>query len=1122
MRHERSPARFRRARFAIACVAALALMPRPASPADAPLSDPSCGEIVLVTRPDAPVIALPHGFVRAGSDSVWSARGPWRAGVDYSLERVRGELRLLREIVPGESLHVRTCWLLDPPPLELQRDHYRPAAAAAESASRAVPETAPRPVTAHAAAPPPGASLALTGNKTLAVEFGSSQDAVLRQSLDLALSGSVAPGVQLTGVLTDRNTPITAAGSTLELQSVDQVRLELAAPQGGATLGDLSLRFDDGEFARLERRLQGVRGEWSAAGVHLVASFASAAGEYNRLQFFGVDGQQGPYPLTDRDGGVGVSVVAGSEIVTLDGQRLVRGGSADYSMDYEGARLSFTNRRLITSASRITVDYQYALRRFKRNFSGASARWDHGAVHGYTRVLTEGDDRGSPLGAVLDAGDRLALAAAGDSANRAIGLGVTVGGGDYDTVRVATRLTYAFAGPDSGQFSVQFALVGTGRGDYADSAVVAGRTVYRYVGVGLGRFVVGRALPFAESHTLWAAGTGVRMGALALEAEGALSHHDFNTFSTLDDGADAGFAGRLKARLEGHPALLPGRAALELEGRDVDRRFAPFTRLEMPFEAEHWGLPPAADFEHAKRLGAAGEWWPRAGGDLRAEGGEAFTPDGYSAKRAAVVWSGAGAFLTHAQWERSAAERAGWAYPNGGRDRAYADARWALRWVSPLVRFERDQRRFPSDTGQVGDGFVAGGAELASGSAVSWRALTGVDVRRDAREEATGFVDQSEARTLRFSLDSPGGGNLGASLIAQRRDVRPLANPTRTRSDLASARLRAERPRFGLKGELDLEIGSEGENRRDRSVVFVGSGQGAYDQYGNFVGVGDYNLVLSVSSTLERLARAATHARASWVFGSGEAWRGSRAEFTYESGAWRPGDLKPTDPFIAPGALISDPGLERGSVLQRLESDFAPQSRAAAIRLRLERRANADRSFDQFAQTTDQRELSARWRARPGPRVSAEIELTARRQAADQQAIATAFHRVLEGREASAQLILTPDARLRLVGAADVNWTRPEGQIDATRIIQVGPDLGVTVGHKGHGEISARRAFQSGPPAVALIPTADPAGAPRWQGTSRFDYRLLESFTLGISATAREFEGRSPLYTGRAEMRAFF
>jgi hypothetical protein len=1086
------------------------------------IADPSCGTITLVPRPEAPVLALGHSFLRAGSDSMWSARGPWRPGLDYSLDRVRGELRLLRDALPGETLYVHACWLLAPPPLEVQHYRYRPARDRDSAAAVAAP-VEPRPITAHATAPPSGASLTLNGNKTLAVEFGSQQDAVLRQSLDLALSGTLAPGIQLTGVLTDRNTPVTASGGTLDLQAADQVRLELTAPQGGATLGDLSLRFDDGQFARLERRLQGVRAEWSGAGFRGVASAASAAGEYNRMEFLGTDGQQGPYILTDRDGGTGITVVAGSEVVTLDGTRLTRGESADYSMDYERARITFTNRHLITSASRITIDYQFALRRYRRNFTAASARWDRGALYGFTRLLTEGDDRGRPLGAELAPEDRVALALAGDSVSRAIGPGVTSGGGDYDTVRVSGgRLVYAFVGPDSGKFSVQFAPVGAGRGDYADSAVVSGRTAYRFVGTGLGGFLVGRALPFAESHSLWAAGAGARMGPLSMEVEGAASHHDLNTFSSLDDQHDAGYAGRATLRLEGSPRLLGGRGALSIESRKVDPSFDPFARLELPFEAEHWALPTGADFEHAGRLSVLGEWKPRMGGTLQGDVGAIRTPDGFTSRRTSLNWNRDGTFATQGEWERSTAEHSDWLSSHGGRDHMRFGGRWALPWMAPALRFERDERRFPSDTGKVGDRFIAGGAELGTGTRVAWHALGGYDLRRDARRTAVGFEDQSEARTFHLALDSPSGGAIGVSLLAQRRDVLPLADPTRTRSDLATARFRAE-PGHGLKGELDLEISSEGENRRDRTLVFVGAGKGAYDAFGNFVGTGDYNLVLSVTSALDRLARAATRGRAAWSFGNAEAWRGSRVEFTFESEARRLGDLHASDPVVSPGAALGDPGLERGSVLQRLESELAPQSRAAALRFRLERRVNADRSFDNFAQTTDQREANVRWRARPASAFSTELEATARQQSADQILIGLAqSHRVIEGRQLDTRLIYTPDARFRLAGVTTLGWTRPEGQIDDTRVIEIGPDLGVTVGKRGHGDFSARRAFTSGPPAVALIPTADPAGSPRWQGTTRFDYRLLESFTLGLSASVREFPGRSAITAGRAEMRAFF
>src|SRR5206468_5615567 len=173
-------------------------------------------------------------------------------------------------------------------------------------------------------------------------------------------------------------------------------------------------------------------------------------------------------------------------------------------------------------------------------------------------------------------------------------------------------------------------------------------------------------------------------------------------------------------------------------------------------------------------------------------------------------------------------------------------------------------------------------------------------------------------------------------------------------------------------GALGVEVTSEGEGRRTRTLTFVGGGRGAYDALGNFVGHGDYVLGETVSAALDRVARAATSARLAWQFGTSDAWRGSRLEFDFESDAHRRGEFRARDAALPPGAALGDPGLARGSVLQRLEADLAPGARAAAVRLLAERRVTADRSFDNFAQGVDDRTLDLRWRARPGAAVSSE------------------------------------------------------------------------------------------------------------------------------------------------------
>ncbi|HEY2956246.1 MAG TPA: hypothetical protein VGK89_13490 [Candidatus Eisenbacteria bacterium] len=1108
-----------------AALAALLFLPRAARAAEA-MEDPGCGVIPLVAREGALAYALPHSFLRPGSDSLWTRAGPLRRGRDYDLDALRGQVRLTAAPIPGDTLWVSACWLLHPPPLGLRLMSYRPRALAA--ADSAAPEAAPPPLrpglSRDPTAAPAGASLSVTGNKTLAVEFGSAQDAFLRQSLDLALSGTLAPGVQLTGVLSDRNTPLTESGSTQDLQSLDRVLIELKTPQGSAALGDVTLTLPEGEFGRLERRLQGVRAEWGGAGFQGTAAAASAQGEYNRMQFLGVEGRQGPYTLTDRDGANAVSVVAGSEIVTVDGARMTRGEGADYSIDYERAQITFSNRRPISSASRITVEYQFAVNRFRRNLAAIDGRWQGGTAHAFTRVLSEGDDRGRPLDLTLDAADRLALQFAGDSASRALSPGVTPGGGDYDTVRTAQgALAYAYAGADSGAFAVRFARIGPGRGDYADSASVSGRTAYRYAGAGHGDYVVGRALPLPETHQLWVVGGGARLGAVSVEAEGAVSRRDLNAFSTLDDGDNLGQAGRASVALEGALPRGLGQGGLALLARGVGRRFAAFSRLDRPFAQEDWGLPVAADLEHQQRFEVTGHWKPEFGGELRASLARLGLPGGFESLRRAFEWAREGKVALRGSFERADAKDPARRFRDGGRERARGELRLRLPWLEPALRAESDERRTPGDSAQAGERVREGALELASAPRFAWHARSGFTLRRSAALGAAGFADRDEARTWNLGFESPAGKAWTGAVALQRRDFDPVAGGTRSRSDLASVRLKADDAKRNWNGSLDLEVTSEGESRRTRTLVFAGSGLGQYDALGNFVGRGDYVLGEGVADGLDRVARAALSARIGWQFGPSDAWRGSRLEFAFEGDARRRGELRASDAVISPGAALTDGALARAAVLQRLECELAPASHAGAVRLFAERRVSADRGYDNYAQTVDQRALEARWRARPATTVTAELASRLKRQEAAQSLLGGAgYARVLIESGGSGQIVVTPDARLRAAGTVDASWVRPEGQPEYTRTLKLGPDLGLAVGPRGRIELGARRSFVQGPPVATLLPVLDALAPARWEGTSRFDYRVRESTTVALSLALRDAPRGGTITTGRAELRAFF
>ena len=1095
------------------------------------IEDPGCGVFRIALQSDAVVYALPHGFLRAGSDSVRVQGMRWQRGTDYTIDLMRGELRLLRPPAAGDTLDVSACFLLDPPPLVVQKIPYRAGRTAPADTARAdTMRVSPglfRPATAHdPSRAPDQTSLTLTGNKTLAIDFGSQQDAFLRQSLDLAVSGTLAPGVELTGVLSDRNTPLTAGGSTQDLQSLDRVLIELKTPRGSAALGDVPLAWTEGEFGRLERRLQGVRGEWSFGRLQAIGAAATQQGEFRRLQLSGIEGQQGPYLLTDRDGGSGVPVVAGSDVVTMDGERLTRGESADYAIDYERGRITFTNRRPITAETRIAIDYQIAATSFRRNLAAVGGRWDQGPFRWWTRVIQEGDDRGRPLDTTLSPEDLLQLALIGDSTSFAIGPGVTPGGGDYDSVRVQGELVYAFAGPDSGEFAVSFARVGAGRGDYADSMLVDGRIAFRFVGESNGGFRIGRPLPLPESHQLWTVGGETRVGPVTANIEGAVTRFDRNTFSALDDQDNLGGAGRARVGFEiPTRGMLAGAAGVVLDARTVERRFVPFTPLERPFAEESWGLPIGTDLEHQHRAELSGFFRPRAGGELRASVGRLAIDSGFESWRREASWSRDGYLMTRAAYERAEGTQAGVQFPEGGRERSRAELGVRGRWVAPTLRAESDERSSPSDSGRVATRVREAAFDLATGRAMPWRAAASLALRRDATAVPGGFADRNDSRAVHVALDSPAGRKLALALAYQRRDVEPIGSGVMgvtTHSDLGSMRVRGEH-KTGASVLGGVEITSEGETRRTRELIFVGAGRGAYDALGNFVGTGDYDLIVSARPGFDRIARAVTSVRFAAPFGKSERWRGSRFEFDFESDARRRGDLRPGDVWIAPGAVRDDPALAHGSVLQRASADLAPGALVSSVFARIERRVTSDRTFVNFAQFVDDRTASARWRARSAAAVGIELELRARRQEAQQQLTGNAtFRRAIEEGGGTFRAAYTPGPRLRVAGAVEVTWSRPAGGVDLTRLVRVGPDLGWSLGERSRLEASFRRSFTSGPAPLDLLPTADPLGTLRWEGNARVDWRVHNSVTLGTSITARDRIDRRTQVTGRAEMRAFF
>ena len=247
--------------------------------------------------------------------------------------------------------------------------------------------------------------------------MGSNQGLKLDSGLRMQISGRIADKVDVIAALTDQNTPIQPEGNTQSLQEIDKVFVQIKSDRFEAVLGDYELTFQDGEFGRYARKLQGAMGTVDSGNSSVTFSGAVSRGQYTTNQFSGIEGNQGPYQLKGNQGQTEIIVLAGTEKVWINGEQMTRGENNDYVIEYGNGQLTFTRNRLITDESRITVDFQYSDQRFRRNlYSGrvSTGFWDQ-KIQLVTTVLHEGDDKDNPLDFTLSEANLARLTCRGRS-----------------------------------------------------------------------------------------------------------------------------------------------------------------------------------------------------------------------------------------------------------------------------------------------------------------------------------------------------------------------------------------------------------------------------------------------------------------------------------------------------------------------------------------------------------------------------------------------------------------------------------------------------------------------------------------------------------------------------------
>ena len=470
-----------------------------------------------------------------------------------------------------------------------------------------------------------------TGSFGRGIAFGNSQDAVVTSSLNLQLNGFLADSIEIVAAITDNNIPIQPDGTTQQLNEFDRIFLQFRKKSWSLSLGDIDIRQNKSYFLNFYKRLQGVAFETtSRIAPHTtntsLVSGSIAKGKFTRNIIQGQEGNQGPYRLQGANNEFYFVLLANTERVFIDGELLQRGEDRDYVINYNTAELSFTPKRMITKDSRIQVEFEYA----DRNYLNANLYFSNltnfsDKLRVTVSAFNNSDSKASPINQSLDPNQKIFLRNLGDSINNAfykIAALDTFAAGKILYKKIDTAYNSGLThdsvfvystNADSAVYSLSFADVGFGKGDYLPDFNGANGKVYRWIapvgGVKQGQYEAAVYLVTPKKQQVVSVLIDYDLTKKTnITTELAYSNYDINTFSNIDKGDNKGYAAKLKFSnskdFSGPKKMkLLTDAGFEYAGA----RFKPLERLRNIEFLRDWGLPYTAAAADETLLTAAAQ-----------------------------------------------------------------------------------------------------------------------------------------------------------------------------------------------------------------------------------------------------------------------------------------------------------------------------------------------------------------------------------------------------------------------------------------------------------------------------------------------------------------------------------
>ncbi|MEZ4874405.1 MAG: hypothetical protein R2793_02865 [Flavobacteriaceae bacterium] len=402
------------------------------------------------------------------------------------------------------------------------------------------------------------------GSISRGITIGNNQNTVVNSALDLQITGKLSDKVSIRASLQDSNLPSQEGGYSQSLDEFDQIFIELYSDNWNIRAGDVDLQNSQSYFGKFIKKIQGISlsGQLLHNDGSKTSAFAAGGlvkGVFQRSQFTGQEGNQGPYKLVGPNGELFILIVSGSERVYVNGLLLNRGENADYVIDYNAGELKFNPTFPITANMRITIEYQFTERSYTRFIGYGGGNYESETLSFGAYVYSENDSKNNPLQQNLTETQVAILAAAGDdtslmnapsavldtySENKILYKKETINGVE----------AFVFSSnPEDELYNVRFSFVGENQGNYIISSNSAIASIFEYVGpvngVLQGAYEpIIRLSPPEKIQIGGFNGSYTPSEKTEIQFELAGSVNDRNLFSTIDNGDNEGYAGHLAAK----------------------------------------------------------------------------------------------------------------------------------------------------------------------------------------------------------------------------------------------------------------------------------------------------------------------------------------------------------------------------------------------------------------------------------------------------------------------------------------------------------------------------------------------------------------------------------------------